>query len=504
MDNQNDLKPIELSPPQASFLSFSSNRNLLHCGQGFGKTHVEGIIPALLIQRAPEAMGFIGANTYGQLSDSTLFRIFEVWKEYFGWTEYNSGNPSGVYVFDKMPPKHFKQHGYTFKSNQNKIFFVNGAVVMTASLDNYMALDGREFAWAILDETKDTKEEALKEVILGRLRGKGLYTLKDFDITKDLIPFCSSNDPRADKAANPLWIATSPSKAPWLGEMFNFDELRDQIDRDVFQTDDYFCHRGEHNSSIIASAYWNKHNLPDDYIEAKERELSQDRVDMLVYGSPFGKMGVEYYSKWNRKLHISKDAEFMEGQPLHITFDFNVNPYMTLVVSQLIPGDRWTMNIIDEFCLISPNNSIEAVCRAFDSEYGHLCKAGLYYYGDASGNNTLPIEQLRNYYIVIKNQLDHLLSNDSKRLLNRNIHHRSVGEGTLGRRDFMNSFLSGKYPIDFKVNSRCKKVIQDFENCKEDANGAKLKKKEKINGVMAERYGHTSDAIDSMVCWLYY
>jgi hypothetical protein len=233
-------------------------------------------------------------------------------------------------------------------------------------------------------------------------------------------------------------------------------------------------------------------------------ELSKDRAEMLVYGSPFGKIGVEYYSKFDRKRHI-KHVEFTPGYPIHITFDFNVNPYMTLVVSQVIPnGERWQVNIFDEFCLESPKNTIEAVCQAFDSEYGHLCKAGLYYYGDASGKNTLPIESVKNFYQVVANSLDHLLSNDSKRLLKKNINHQSAGKNTMGRRDFMNKLLSGQMPVDVVISPNCRKVIADFENVKEDPNGAKLKKKEKINDVMAERFGHTSDAIDSQMCWLYY
>ncbi len=178
--------PIELSAPQAHFLSATTDRNLLHCGQGFGKTHIEGVIAALCIIHLPTVIGLIGANTYGQLSESTLFRTFQVWKTYFGWSEWSTKNPEGFYIIDKKPPPSFKSHGYTFLTNNNKIFFRNGAVLMTASLDNYMAIDGREVGYALLDETKDTKEEALKEVITRRLRAPGIHILKDYDRQKDL------------------------------------------------------------------------------------------------------------------------------------------------------------------------------------------------------------------------------------------------------------------------------------------------------------------------------
>jgi hypothetical protein len=497
---------IELSAPQHSFIATQSERNLLHCGQGFGKTHAEGIIPALFVQHCPKAIGLIGANTYSQLSDATLFRIFQVWNDYFGWKEYTQGTPEGVYVIDKNPPSHFTPHGYTFKSNANKIFFKNGAVIMTVSLDNYMALDGREVSWAILDETKDTNEVAVKEVILARLRYPGVCKIKDFDKTKELFGFCAPEDIRAGEQSNPLFIATSPSKEQWLAEMFHLDKYRDDIERTIFDPNDYFHKVTEFYNMVIASAFWNKKNLPNGYIEMKLQELTKDRSEMLVYGSPFGKLGVEYYAKFDRHLHV-KPCTFTPNYPIHISFDFNVNPYMTLVVKQIIPqvdSHRVTVKIFREFCLESPNNSIEAICRAFDDEYGHLCKAGLFFYGDASGKNTLPIEEARSLYKVVEKCLYHLLSPTSKRLLKKNINHKGGAKGTIGRRDFMNKIFSGGYPVDVEIDPKCKKTILDFEQCKEDANGAKEKKKEKINGVMAEKYGHTSDACDGFFCYLYY
>jgi hypothetical protein len=498
------LPPIELSAPQASFLSATTDRNLLHCGQGFGKTHIEGIISALFVKHLPGAIGMIGANTYGQLSESTLFRVFQVWKIYFGWSEWTLNNTSGFYVIDKKPPVTFKSHGYTFLSNSNKIFFKNGAVIMTVSLDNYMAIDGREVAYAILDETKDTSETAVKEVITRRLRAPGIHIKKDYDFAKDFFPFCEKDDERATTQANPLYIFTSPSKEEWLSLMFTLEKYRNEIERSIFNPQDYFYLKTVYQTIVVASAYHNQHNLPSDYISSALRELTKDRADMLVYGSPFGKSGVEYYANWNRTVHV-RPLQYEQDHPLHISFDFNVNPYMTMIVKQLvIVGDRYEGRTIREYCFASPHNSIEAVCRAFDDEFGHLCGPGLYYYGDASGKNTLPIEEVRNYYKVIERALSHLLHGNSKRLLRKNPNHRASSKGTLGRRDFMNKMLNGILSVDHVVDPSCKNVIADFEFTKEDANGAKLKKKEMIQGVSAEKYGHTSDAEDAFYCYLFW
>lgn len=497
------IKTIDLSPPAASFISSQQAMNLLHAGQGFGKTHIEGIISALLLMRCPNAMGFIGANTDKQLSDSTLIRIFDVWKNYFGWYEYTKGN-GGHFVIDKEPPTHFKPHGYTFKSNQGKIFFHTGAVIMTSSLENYKALDGREFSWAILDETKDTREVAVKDVILARLRAKGVCKIKDFDPDNDLFGFTGDDNERAGEQINPVWIFTSPAKEAWLSDMFHLESFRDEIERTIFIPGEYFYGKKGNTATVIASAYFNQKYLPANYISSKIEYLSKDRIDMLVYGSPFGKTGIEYYSNFNRLKHVVK-CHFVKNHPIHLCFDFNVNPYMTLVVCQIIHIEmRIKLRVISEFCLVSPKNTIEAVCREFEYEYGHLTNAGVYVYGDATGKNTLPIEDAKSFYKVVQKSMMHLLQSDSLRLLKKNINHRSAGKNTLGRRDFMNRLFSGSIGVDVEIDPSCKKVIADFEHVKEDANGAKDKKKEKINGIMCEPYGHASDALDGLACYLWY
>jgi len=71
-----------------------------------------------------------------------------------GFTKYTEANPSGSYVIDRTPPKTFTPHKYIFRDNDSKIYCKNGAVIVVASLDNYMALEGMELGWALLDEVE--------------------------------------------------------------------------------------------------------------------------------------------------------------------------------------------------------------------------------------------------------------------------------------------------------------------------------------------------------------
>ena len=79
-----------------------------------GKTHLAGIKTYQLIKRFPKVRGFIGANTYLQLQQSTLFRIREYWKS-IGIVEYEKGaRPYGQYIVSKKTPPHFINDGHNF------------------------------------------------------------------------------------------------------------------------------------------------------------------------------------------------------------------------------------------------------------------------------------------------------------------------------------------------------------------------------------------------------
>ena len=126
----------KISEPQRAILKSTASLNLFLAGVGSGKTHVGGIISYRFIRKYPKCRGFIGANTYLQLTQSTLFRIREYWKS-IGVTEYDkTSNPYGLYVVNKKPPAHFDTKGHNFDDYYGIISFVNGCVVFTGSLDH--------------------------------------------------------------------------------------------------------------------------------------------------------------------------------------------------------------------------------------------------------------------------------------------------------------------------------------------------------------------------------
>lgn len=467
-----------------------------------------GILSALFVANIPSALGMIAANTYGQLTDSTLLEIFQTWKKYFGWTEYTVNNPNGVFVLDRNPPAHFQPHQYTFKSNNNKIYFQNGAVVQTASLENYKALDGRTIAWALLDETKDTKENAVKDVIISRLRQMKLFRA-DPEATGNNFAFVGEESPHKEEQVNPLFIFTAPAKEQWLTEFFTLEKYREQILTRIFNPDEYFHIEDGNKCIVVASTYHNQANLPPDYIPNLISDLSSDQAEMQVFGSPFGKAGGEYYTEFKKSIHV-KPAPYVHGLPIHLAIDFNVHPYMTGIVWQIVPHNhpenktgRTQVRAIDELCLANPRNTVEDLAQTFDGRYREKAKFGFYFYGDATGKNKLPLKQAKDYYNVLAKYLRHISNQSSRRLLKQNPRHRMYHENTWGRRDFMNQCFRGKFNFDIAIDPNCKNLIADYEFIQESPNGTKVKTIAEINGVRCEKYGHTSDASDAFFAYLW-
>ncbi len=462
---------VVLSDPQMDIVESNKVRNLFMAGQGSGKSHVAAVVAYNFIFESPEVLGFIGANTHMQLTDSTLKRIFTVWRKDYGVSPYNESNPNGYYVIDRKPPSHFKTEGHDFKDYNNKIAFKNGCVVFVGSLEKYKAHDGKEFGWAILDETKDTREEAVKEVIVGRLRQKGLKN----SLGKDF---------------NPLYIFTSPAKVQWINEWFKLDEYEKDIITSIYHFPDYFKASFNNKFVTISSTYHNQRNLPEDYINDKKNDFGKELLGMLIYGNPFTRTGGEFYKCFDRSIHIAKEQiPYNPNEALHITFDFNVQPYVTLVISQVYKSK--ISFTIDEICLKSPLNRTVSACIEFCRRYrGHREK--VFVYGDPSGDHEDTRTELGfNDFVVIKRELKKFRT--VFKVLPK-------APSVTQRGDFVNTIFEKNYMgLSILISPNCKETIADFTYLKETADGKKLKKRVKDSNnpeLSYEEYGHTSDALD--------
>ncbi len=476
---------LEFSAPQMEIIESNAQIKLFHAGVGSGKTHIIGYDNIYLAKRFPHVRGFIAANTYSQLTKSTLVGVFKFWA--------SVGIVRDVhYVVDKIPPPNYKIIGEKLKSYDNTISFSNGKLIFLASLDNYKAIDGIEIGHAHLDETKDTAEEAVREVILARLRQVGMWLDAQGNIT--------DNPALGVVGYNPLSIFTSPAKTDWLSEWFDFPKYFEEINDTIFEPGNYFRKRIGDRLVVISSTYHNEHNLPAGYIQSKlidPNSHNEHRVNMIVYGSPLAKSGNEYYTRFDRLKHVRKllpeEMEYFNNSNLHIGFDFNVVPYITGGLYKFWfnkETQRWRIHKFAELCLEQPNNTTEDLCSTMIELYSHEMKKGLFYYGDYSGKNRNTISHEHNFN-VIERKLKPYLNSTSDRVI--------VNLPVASRKEFMNKIFYGSLPIDFTMDPSCVKLVADCEFLQEGPDGGKLKKKVTVNGVSFEKYGHTSDETEYVI-----
>jgi hypothetical protein len=511
---------ISVSDPQADIIETTAQLTLFMAGVASGKSHAIGIETGYFIKDYPYLILIIAANTHSQLSTSTLKRIFEVWADVYGWKQWNPKKGTGEYIVGKIPPAHFITFGEPLKSYDNIISFWNGAMIITASLENHTALDGVEAFGAWLDETKDTKEEAVKETVAARLRQPGLWIDEEGELYSrdDYQYYTSRGEWKVRKlkgsrvlwdyvtnsriySYNPLKIYTSPAKVEWLNTWFGLTDLYAEISKKIFSTHEYFKFENKNICIVISSTYHNEDNIAVDFISSKleQYKANQNLIDMNIFGSPIAKTGGEFIHQFKRLEHV-KRVKFVPGYPVHLSLDFNVAPYMTGICAQYIPSvvskdGRGKVRFFREYCLSSPRNKTSEIGTALVVEFGHKMEEGVYYYGDPGGKKRQTItKQFANEFEALEEPLRKWIHNTSDRVL---YGYPSV----LKSRNFLNSLFAGVYLIDIEIDESLKNLVHDLEYAKEDANGAMLKPRvvDPVTKQSYEKYGHCLDAMRYMI-----
>ena len=470
----------EISEPQAAMFASTAPISLFLSGKGGGKSHFNGIKSYQLIRDFPDVFGFIGANTYDQLNTSTMFRIREFWKS-IGIVEHTKSAPHGQYVVSCQPPDNFNTKNHNFDSYHNIVSFNNGCVIFIGSLERARTHEGKEFAWAFLDETKDTREDDVRDVILSRLRQPGIY-LVDGKLT---------GKGNQSQQYNPLFITTSPAKVQWINEWFGLSDYAQEIASKIYKKDDYFEKMINKRKVVIASTWHNVHNVGENYIKNLLENNTEERGKSIVYANPFTTTGGEFYSSFNRLVHVDEVPALTKAH-VHISYDFNVVPYMTMTLWQVVPGmgKKTQVRCFAEYCLSSPKNTTEAITTDALRDYHKFFENGLFYYGDATGKARDPRATYHNYDIVQK-VLHNYLHNYSDRVPAKN-------PPVLRRRDFVNALFEGRHDIEILIDHKCKNLIADLEFVKEDQEGKKMKERvtDPVTKQSYEKYGHCSDTLD--------
>lgn len=167
------MPKAKLTPWQMAVIMNPFDHFAFYGGVAAGKTFSGSHFSIKMLQNHPQMTGFIGANTYDQLSQATL-REFFYWLEEYGYE----------FVVDRRPPiawgynRTLKQYNNTCHVRNPKTG--NVTLIFTRVLSDENPLRGIEFSWYWLDETRDTPE-ITHDVVLSRMREtadfmKGLIT----------------------------------------------------------------------------------------------------------------------------------------------------------------------------------------------------------------------------------------------------------------------------------------------------------------------------------------
>lgn len=247
---------------------------------------------------------------------------------------------------------------------------------------------------------------------------------------------------------------------------------------------------------VISSTYKDNRFLSPQQI-AEIESNKYDEAWWQVYGLGITgsiKSGYEFYSHFGSKNILQADRTLDPNLSVHVSFDFNVSPYITGTVFQIErSGNDWIVYLIKEFTLKNPYNQTRHLAGTILNYLADF-KGQVFIYGDASGKHADTRGEM-NDWDIIEQVLRPKLSNSSFRV--------PVSNPRLkGRREFMNKILADQFTIKFRINPSCKVTIDDFQSVLEAPDGSKLKQRVKDDetGMTYEPYGHTSDSVDYFIC----
>lgn len=336
---------------------------------------------------------------------------------------------------------------------------------------------------------------------------------------------------RGDKVDNKQLIGTfNPvSSKHWLYAYVEPQGLKDGLPEDIknfryldddrrvweFEKHSYVLIDGKEVLIITKTLVLNtnyQHNI---------RLTPQDRASVISVGSRssyhkvvyqdgrWGEVndGEKYAHQFNEGLHVVQNLPLLPHLPLHYTVDFNVKPYMSGLVCQInyirdavntFQGykDFIEIRVIRELALTHPKNEAYYLGSELVYNYASQLMNGFYLYGDASGNNKLGTKDTKTLFDGVIKGFDTYKHYVNKRIPKSNPRYKGIAPNSLGRRDFLNAVLQGKYPVKLMIDRACHEFIDDLRLANTDANG-KLDKK-KTKGV--ELRGHLLQAFEYFLC----
>ena len=349
------------------------------------------------------------------------------------------------------------------------ITFWNGSVIMAMDLTpspgdpDFNSLGSLEITGGFIDEVSEVSEKAV-EVLASRVRYKVAET---FVVGKML-------------------YSTNPCLT-WVRSTFVMDDDGNPVTPPKGYRYIPFSLFDNPNEKFRA-IYYNK-------LSKLRNKADRDR---LLYGNwlftTSNKMAA--YWEFDGEKHLIqnlKESHYDKLKPLILSFDFNVNPYMSCLPLQ-IDFEEKIVYIYPEYVGYPKDklNNTPAFTRWIANQLvkeGHI--GGVLLTGDPAGlaRSTQTEEGVNNFTIANKN-LTNAVLHPKIQLLNKQ-------PAMVTRLEFVNELLKGYNGWKIMIDARCHRLTEDFVYQKKNPDGTKEKKKVlNDSGDRVERYGHFSDCLD--------
>lgn len=356
------------------------------------------------------------------------------------------------------------------------ITFWNGSEIIAMDLTpspgdpDFNSLGSLEITGGFIDEVSEVSEKAV-EVLASRIRYKIAET---FVVGK-------------------LFMSTNPCLT-WVRSTFVMTDDGDPVTLPKGYRYIPFSLFDNPNEQFRA-IYYNK-------LSKLRNKADRDR---LLYGNWLFTTSNKMAAYWNfdgdkHLVQNLKESRYDPMKPLILSFDFNVNPYMSCLPMQ-INFEEKEIYIFPEYVGYPKDkrNNTPAFTRWIASQLvcdGHI--GGVLITGDPAGlaRSTQTEEGVNNFTIANKNLTNAVLK-PKIQLLNKQ-------PAMITRLEFINELLSGFQGWKILIDARCHRLTEDLVYQKKNPDGTKEKKKVlNDNGDRVERYGHFSDCLDyAMIYYL--
>lgn len=243
---------------------------------------------------------------------------------------------------------------YNFKASESKLTFYNGSTIIFRHLEEPEKLKSLNLGFVELEEMSQVPESTFK-MLLSRLRQENLW---------------------GDEFQYRIFGHTNPETSK--GYIYK-----------------YFVEQKKDNYRFIQAPTTQNIYLPKHYVEELKSAYDEQyyRINVLgEFGDYTSGLVVKNFSNENiKELHYQPDL------PLHLTFDFNVDP-MSCILAHV---DNGKVFYFDEFILenTTTQGTIDEVLKKYPAH-----KTDIIINGDASGDNRSTQSEVSNY-VIIRNAL---------------------------------------------------------------------------------------------------